>query len=299
MLKVLKQMAKYILILVCFIGICIYYINFQADGQTSFVSEKAVVYAEPELETKQYTLEPGSSFTALSNYTDYDVVKIRYSDENGDDDNVGFIKYNQCHSYVFPTNDELASKTNIIVAVDKKLDYTDFLRCFVDTLQEYGVIGVYLEDSEYSENTADISYFCEQQGIPYGSISPFSTDEMDSYLEQKVRDSIENPDGNLSYEILPKVFDITDIPSYIYSHFDNEEEEMMSLCIFKTFSPLKPSTSIERYWMAGEMTEDLSDRTILLSTFENKFGLEYSYVSSEFVDEIADNFYSVQERLGR
>lgn len=296
-MKTLKQIIKYILIVVCFIGIGIYYINFQADGQTSFVSEKTVVYAEPELETKQYTLEPGSSFTALSN-TDYDVVKIRYSDENGEDNNVGFIKYEQCHSYVFPTDDELSSKMNIIITVNDELDYTDFLRCFVDTLQEYGVIGVYLEDSEYSENTADISYFCEQQGIPYGSISPCTSEEMDSYFEKKVRDSIENPDGNLSYEILPKVFDITDIPSYMYSHFDNEEEEMMSLCIWRT-SYMRPSNPIERYWMAGEMTEDLSDRTILLSTFEDKTGLEYSYISSELVDEIAESFYSVQERLGR
>lgn len=298
MFKFLKQMVKYMLIVALFIGFGIYYINFRVDGQTSFTSEKVVVYADSNLNTKQYVLEPGYSFSALSTYTDSDAVKIRYSDEDGDN-KVGFIKYDKCNSYVFPTNDLLPTKSNVIITVENEVDFTNFLKRFSNALQEYWIVGVYLEDSEYSENAADISYFCEQQGIPYGSISTFSNDEMNSYMEQKVRDSIENPDGNLSYEILPRVFDVTNVPSYMYSRFDSEEKEMLSSCIWKTSSPIKPSISIERYWMPSEMVENLSDSEIFLSTFDNKFGLEYSYVSSEFVDEVSERFYASQERLNR
>lgn len=51
--------------------------------------------------------------------------------------------------------------------------------------------------------------------------------------------------------------------------------------------------------MPSEMVENLADSEIFLSTFDNKFGLEYSYVSSEFVDEVSERFYASQERLNR
>lgn len=289
----LIRLLEYVILLILVIFLGMYYINFQAEGETSFVVENTVVYGDLKLTDAIYTLTAGSTFSSLTSFSETDVIKIRYWDEENQKEEIGFIYSTSYITYTFPLEQTNSIKQDIVLSVDENVAFTDFLDLFADALQDYDIVGIYLEASEYSESISDISYFCEEQGIPYGSISEFSEDTVEDYLAKTAREIIENPEGNWSYEILPKVFDITSTNTSIHL---SSSTEWMEECICKTTSKLS-FKDFNKFWVLDEESAGAPNGMVRISTFEKDFGIEYAFVSTEFLEDVSEKFHSVEENL--
>lgn len=278
----LKQFASLLLfVVVAFLAVG-YYLNYKADGELAFTPRDIVVYSTSDLSKASYSLEAGESFIALTNFSEDDSIKIRFYDSELEKEEVGFIRSSDCYIYTFPLN-STNNSDSIILSVDATVSFEDFLEEFAYLLHERGVVGIYLEDSDYSENNfLQISAFCEDLKIPYGLKSKFNTVSVENYIDKI---SFEFDQSFQSYNVLPHVFDVNAIMD------GHKFEDELSNCIFK--ASLVRKDNVRRYWITSIGSQTLYDDEVLLMTYENFYGFEYALLSSEFKDEIAD----IYERL--
>lgn len=272
------------LIAVAFVG---YIINYRAAGELSFASHKTPVYSASDLKTHTYTLNLGDSFIALANFGDNDSVKIRFENDLGKEE-IGFIRFSDCNTYVSPLSDSYSSavsKPSIILSFKSNITFDIFLKEFIQSIEDYEVIGVYMEASDYSEeriNLSEISQFCENQHIPYGFVSAFTKTSVQNYIDSKNT----NTDFE-SYYILPEVFDIDAI---LDSHdFDVD----LSDCIFQTASVRRDN--IQRYWIDSiNSNHSISEKGIMLMNLEESDHVTYASVSDNLKIEILDSYTSIE-----
>lgn len=282
----MKNFLKQILLTLFFVIVVFlavgYYINYQAAGDLAFTSKDIVVYSTPDLSKASYSLRSGETFNSLVNFSDHDSVKIRFFNLESGKDEIGFIKSSDYFIYDF----DLFSLNNsdlYIMSLNANLSFEDFLEEFSQASLERGIIGIYLEDSDYSENDfLRITSFCEDLKIPYGFRSDFTNANVEKYIEQKSFDSGEYWQ---SYCILPQVFDV----SSVINGYKFKDE--LCDCIFQ--SPAIRDDNIKRYWITSINHQDLSGAGILITTSESDVGFEYATVSTDFKDEISAAYYDL------
>lgn len=289
-------MKNFLKQIVLFMGISImalialgYFINYRAEGEFSFAVKDTIVYSAPNLTEKIYMIESGETFTSLSNFDSGDSIKIRFENRDTDKEQIGFIHFSDCYSYSFPlsrSNTSVVSRPTLIMSVASTITFEEFLKDFVDVLDEYGVIGIYLEDSDYSEKAesiSQISSFCEEGHIPYGFISSFTPANEKKYVDNMVNDDA----FFSSYRILPHVFSL----STIRDGYKFRDE--LANCIFQT--PSLRSDNIRRYWITSTATSHVTaENSVLLLTLKEDIGVDYVTVSSELEDEILNSFNKIE-----
>ena len=287
MKKIFKQIISCIVLIIFAVAFVGYIINYRASGELSFVSHKTPVYSTSDLNKQIYTLNLGDSFIALSSFRNNECIKIRFENKEGQEE-IGFIRFSECNTYVFPLDDSYSStvsRPNIILSFNCKITFNVFLKEFIKSIENYEVIGIYLEDSDYSEeksNLSEIALFCEEQHIPYGFISHFTQTSVQNYIDSKDIDTVYD-----SYCILPKVFDIDAIEnSYT---FDKD----LSDCIFRTASARQDN--ITRYWICSiSTTHNIAENEILLMNLEEQDYVTYVSVSDEMKVELIDSYVEIE-----
>lgn len=275
-LKRILSIVFWLVILFIAVG---YYINYRVDGELSFTPNDTVVYTTPDLSKASYSLHAGEKFTSLTNFSDNDSVKIRFMNSKSGKEEIGFIKSSDCFIYDFDLN-SLTGSDSFIMSVDSSVSFQVFLEEFSHNLLNRKILGIYLEDSDYSENDfLRIRSFCEDLKIPYGFISDFSTTSVKKYIDQK------NVDQDTVFQpscILPQVFDV----SAVMNGYQFRDE--LSDCIFKAASAR--DDNFKRYWITSDSSKGFADIGVLMITSEEDIGFEYSIVSPEFKDEITDTY---------
>lgn len=282
----IKQIASLLfLVIVAFLAVG-YFLNYQIAGELSFTPRDILVYSTSDLSEAYYSLEAGESFSSLTNFSENNSIKIRFFNSELDKEDIGFIRDCDCYSYRFPINSANNSDA-IVLSVDATISFEDFLEELAYNLHERGIVGVYLEDSDYLENDiSQIASFCEDLKIPYGLKSKFNSSSVQRYLDKR---KVEISNDIQSYEILPQVFDVSSVlDGYSF-------EEDLSNCIFQASSVREDN--IRRYWITSLGNQKISDDGILLMTFEKAFGFEYAIASFEFMDEVADLYNSLDRNL--
>lgn len=264
-----------------------YIINYRATGELSFTSRNTQVYSASDLVTHIYTLNPGDSFIALANFGDNDSIKIRFENDEGKE-KIGFIHFSDCYTYEFPLSvsySSVAAKPSIILSFKSSITFDLFLKEFIRSIEDYEVIGVYMEDSDYSEeqiNLSTISHFCENQHIPYGFVSAFTDFSVQNYIDSKDVNAVFE-----SYRILPEVFDI----DAVLDSYDFDKN--LSACIFRTSSVRRDN--IQRYWIDSiNSTHSISEEEILLMNLEESDYVTYASVSDNLKVEILDSYNSIE-----
>lgn len=278
MLK-LKQFLEPLFWIALLFFVMIYYANYMFDGSLAFVSNRTFVYSTSAMDKVEYTLESGESFQALSGVNE--ATKIRYQNDIKGKEQIGFIHTSECSEYEFPEDyDDVAGSNNprIIIAVksnsESESPFEDFLVGFSKVLENYRVLGVYVDSSDNS-----ISDFCEEQQIPYGKIYDDFTEE---YVHEMIFDD--------SYNILPKVFNLDSS-----SKGPQEFFQAFPTTILKSHS--KPSLyTCDRYWLDNNGTESSFGDDVCLTCFDEDENFTYSTVSADFESEIKDLYSELEDK---
>ncbi len=299
-MKALKRILLYLLKLFFSIAViiccAIYFINFQVDGSLAFVSKNTTVYKTSELETADFKLKAGETFQSLS-FSDNGATKIRYTDPSSGKELIGFIDIADCHVYEFSGTESTGIvRPHIILSVNEGTSFNSFVSEFATLLQEYMIMGVYLEVSEYSDDVSDISYFCESMKVPYGIVSQWSADSAVRYSQEKLNDEIENHHGNWSYKILPQVFDVDPSSTWHYNHFSDDSVDL-SECIIRMNSTTKISNkSISNFWIRSNQKDTRqNNQTVLFSVLDEESNFEFVTLSTEFENELFEKYGLIED----
>lgn len=263
----------------------LYILNFTVKGEKAFVTKDTKMYSTTDENEVIKTLKPGSSVSLLTYSNDDKIVKVRYKDSD-DKEVIGFVETESCYSYNFPSY-QRSPGIPIILSVTKEASFRNFLNELVCIPEDYSVIGVYLEVSDYSDNISRIESFCEEQEIPYGEIWELNNSSYESYLHDVAAEELNEQNDLFNYKILPVTFNVSGIDTTKYSDLEN--------CIFYTDSEssIKPYSS----WVSVKSkTRDsnlFNDETIVASKFQSTYKFGYSFVSDEFEKEIDDAYDTI------
>lgn len=263
----------------------LYILNFTVTGDKAFITKETNLYSTADEKKVLKTLNPGTSVSLLMRANDDKIVKVRYEDSD-DKKVIGFIDIDSCYSYNFPTY-QMASGTPIILSVSGNVSFKSFLNAFISIPEDYSVIGIYLEVSEFSDKVSRIETFCEEQRIPYGEIWELNESSYEAYLHDVAAEELNEKNDLYNFKILPMVFNAygVDVTSY----------PDLNKCIFYTDSDV--GLDKRSSWVSVKSkTRDanlFNNGDIVASKFESNTKFGYSFVSDEFAKEIDDAYDTV------
>jgi len=264
----------------------LYVLNFTIEGDTAFVTKETNLYSTTDEKEVLKTLSPGTSVSLLTYANDDKIVKVRYEDSD-DKKVIGFIDTDSCYSYNFPTY-QMAPGTPIILSVSGNVSFKSFLNEFISIPEDYSVIGIYLEVSEFSDKVSRIETFCEEQGIPYGEIWELNESSYEAYLHDVAAEELNEKNDLYNFKILPIVFNAYGVDITTYPDLNK--------CIFYTDSDVgldKRSSWVSVKSKTRDANLFNNDETIVASKFESNTKFGYSFVSDEFEKEIYDAYDTV------
>lgn len=264
-----------------------YFVNYQTEGETAYITQKCPVYNLSDLTDQIDTLSIGDSVESLVYYGDAN--KIRYTDDDGEVI-VGFINEKFLNYYSFPKS----SNQSVIISVSSQTEFKNFISILNSlTDEDFSLIGVYLDFSLLSSynsygNLYKIQEFCENQLIPWGDISNLNQDSYNNYISDKVDSEFEN----VSYtaKLLPYVFRL-----YNEDYIDSSYE--LDNCIIYT------SSGEERVgyksWTTTLSSSFLRNSEILKEsyayTFYKEDDIELSFVSDDWFYDIESAYNKIED----
>lgn len=208
MKRKLKDFVSCVIILVFLYFGSLYYLNFEAKGDTAFVTtDEAVVFRTPSYNGKVIDkVYFGDDITIVKNgFTNYSpFVKIRIDD--GESTKIGYIQEKMIGKYDFPNVDYY--ENNFLIFCDKNISLNEFVPEFRNIIENESIVGVYFDkDVIEAKNKSDLEYFCSSQKIPWGFVTDLDEDSIDTFEEaETMENSIPSNKKFEDYNILPVTF---------------------------------------------------------------------------------------------
>lgn len=263
--------------------------NYQVEGTTGFATHFTPVYYTSEMNELTYTLKAGEKVSILSNYSEKDITKIRYTDSDGKE-LIGFVYDYNIQQYFFPIENGLSP--NVIITVSAEMELTDFVQEFISISNDYSVIGVYIDNSVSSVEEFNIEAFCEEQNIPWGNICKYSEKSYENYIGVTPSYDL-NYNSDYSYHILPQAFDIT-TEFYLPKGNDFTECILFSQSDTVNFEYTSWITNIEKRKSPIRNTEIFKEESIYAYKFYENSSFYLSYPSDIWIDEIRQAYQEIE-----
>ena len=287
---------------------CLYILNFKIDKGNGYITRDTFLYKDSKRIYQEIELNTGDKVYVLA-YYDNNLVKVRYEDEN-QKKFVGFVDEDSFSTYVFPAKMSTSAQPEtpdietqpVLLYVANDVAFKDFVTEFSNVPNGFAVIGVYLDNSDYSDDILKCEGFCEEQQIPYNNFSTFDDNKYNAYIQSKEdEDNVTIADDmDLSFKFLPRAFDITNLDLNLMRGYD-----LKDCFLYTTSLPL--STSSNYFWLSDPNLQTINKNStrntkILKSvtkayTFYENSDFKYAYISDSFEQEIDELYQSKLETI--
>lgn len=304
-----KKFLKYFsfLVIVC-IGV-LYILNFTVDKGSGYITRDTFLYKDSSKNYQEIGLSTGDTVSILA-YYDNNIVKVRYEDQN-QKKFVGFIDEDDFSTYVFPAKMSTSAQPEttdiesqpVLLYVANDVTFKDFVTEFSNVPKGFSVIGIYLDNSEYSDEILRCESFCEEQQIPYNNFSTFDDNKYNTYIQSKEDvDNVTIADNmDLSFKFLPRAFDVTNLDLSLMDSYDLKD------CFLYT-TALSLSNSSNYFWLSDpnlqttSMKNSTRNTKVLKSvtkayTFYETSDFGYAYISDSFEQKLDELYQTKLETI--
>lgn len=286
MKKIFSVIIRSVILVVIILAGLFYFVNYQTEGETAYITQSCMVYNSSELNNPIDTLPIGNSVELLVYHGD--TYKIRYTDDDGNTV-VGFVSDHVLDKYTFPED----INHSVIITVSSKTEFKDFISILVTFAEEdYSVIGVYLDFLSLNYNNSrgdlyEIQDFCEEQHIPWGEISDLNQNSYDNYVSDKVDSEFEHP--SYEFKILPYTFRVNN-EVYINSSYELDNCVIYTSSNKGRFGFKSWITDLFSTASQTRNSETFNEESIYAYTFYEEYDIECSFISDEWFYDI-ENAY--------
>lgn len=304
-----KKFLKYFSFLVIVCMACLYILNFKIDKGNGYITRDTFLYKDSKRIYQEIGLNAGDKVYVLA-YYDNNLVKVRYEDEN-QTKFVGFVDEDSFSTYVFPAKMSTSAQPEtpdietqpVLLYVANDVAFKDFVTEFSNIPNGFAVIGVYLDNSEYSDDILKCESFCEEQQIPYNNFSTFDDSKYNTYIQSK--EDVDNvtidDDMDLSFKFLPRAFDVTNLDLSLMSSYNLKDCFLYSTTLYlNTYSNYfwldDPNLKTTRLKNSTRNAKALKSVTKAYTFYENS-DFKYAYISDYFEQEIDELYQSKLETI--
>lgn len=210
MKRKLKEFVLWSLTIIFIFFGCLYYLNFEAEGDVGFVATRqATIYQAPRYSSDTIsTLDVGDSLTIISNgpvgSTHFVKVRLEEPDKRP---KIGYVPETSLGKYEFPAF--YSGYPAELILCDRDISLDEFVPEFNKAIKSRRIVGVYLDHTSVeSVNQSDLEFFLTTKKIPWGVIKKLEEDSVRSTEEaMNLDNSISSFEKYEDYNVLPVVFD--------------------------------------------------------------------------------------------